>query len=306
MAKFSTQNPHLRLQWSAHSLGQFMNCPLSYYWAQRWGSPGKQAPLLWGNAWDYTMAHYWGHGADLREGLRAANRYALDNRLDAIAAGERDNIRTHMSLLRSVVWYDQEYQDQTLYEPDPGLVQDASQVELIVPLTAPDRGEQLVAYTGEPYSIYLRLDHVMRRTYDRNLLVVDWKSTTRGLNQLYWLDLDPGVQVQTYDLFASQWAKQRGERLHGVLLDAVQIGVGYSRFDRHEVHRTPAHRAHWHRVVVQYILHAEARAKLGDWELWANPATQKWETVYRKAMRRAPVLWDSVLRAEGRIREEQA
>jgi hypothetical protein len=174
---------------------------------------------------------------------------------------EDKNKRTRKALLRAVVWYGEEYGDD-----DPVTVHDAGggtpavELSFRMPL-------EIKTPDGEPYILCGHMDGVCE--YDGRVFVRERKTTAATLGKYYMQRFSPNPQVSTYALAARAVLDRPAT---GVLLEATQTAVGFSRFHRSFVDRTPAQNDEWLETLQWYIKDAERMALEGFWPI--NEANQ--------------------------------
>ena len=290
---FSESNPSLRLVWDATTLAAFMLDPLTYYWkyVQGYRSREPSVDLLWGTAWDRSMAYYhnlrgrYDRKRALEESIAFTIEHARKVDLDAVAAESKYKARKKnlATLIRSLVWYDDEHGDYDIYEPH---FAQPTQVRLPLPMTTLD---------GEQYWMVANYDQIVQDRIDGQLWVGERKSTTDTIGAKYWEQFDPCVQTSVYDWACSQ---STAEPIVGVLMEAVQTAVGFSRFAHHEIRRTPQQRALWEKTMCYWIRQAEYITRDDCWEVAANVAGQRWESATRRIQRRSPAVWEGLLKSE--------
>ncbi len=290
---FSPKYPTLRLVWDATSLNALMKDPLAYYWryVEGWRNPAPSIDLLWGKAWDKCMAYYHSKRTRMVHDDSAieltvwfAINYAQKIGLDEVAAEapkDKGRKKCLATLIRALVWYDAEFGSYELYRP---VMTEPRQAKQWLGINAP---------CGNPYVMVGNYDEVVQETHSESRLVVERKSTTQTPGPWYWLDYDPSVQVNTYD-----WLAAQSEKISGVLLEAVQCGIGFARFAHHPVYRTGQQRAHWLQTMQFWVKFAEQIAMAGDWDVAMNLATQRWDSIPRNIERRSPAVWQGLLRTE--------
>ena len=213
-----------------------------------------------------------------------AINYAQKINLDAVAAEapkDKGRKKCLATLIRALVWYDAEFGDYSLYRP---VMTEPRQAKQWLGINAPD---------GNPYTIVGNYDEVVDDWTGNQHLVVERKSTTQTMGPHFWLDYDPSVQVNTYD-----WLAAQSEKIGGVLLEAVQCGIGFNRLGYHTVYRTGQQRAHWLQTMQFWVKFAEQIAMAGDWDVAMNLATQRWDSIPRNIERRSPAIWEGLLRTE--------
>lgn len=282
---FSKKNPNLRLAWDATVLNTYMQDPLIYFWkyVQGYRSIVPATALVWGDLWHRLTASFndlllRGFSRDealmltIEVGLKFGRQVPRfpDWTLDEISqAGKKDDHkkRNTYTLIRSLIWWEAEYRhmdEKVLLGPDnkPLLEQ-----HFIIPLG-------MKAYTGEDYLLCGSMDMIVED--EDGQYVVERKHTARTLSQYYFEDFDPSVQIYTYDLVGSILLPQNP--LRGVVVEACQTAVGFSRFERHEVFRTPSQRVEWHETLKYWISRAENDAKTGEFRM--NPASNAYASIF--------------------------
>lgn len=290
---FSDEHSTLRLVWDATTLDALMKDPLNYYWKYVLGyrSRSKSVDLLWGTGWERAIGLYHSerargmqdHGVALRLAIEYAIEYAHQVELDVVAAesGHKANKKNLSTLIRSLIWFDDEYGDYHMYSPV--FTEDAVVVE---PLG-------IKAPCGTEYVMVGNYDQIVRDVDDGELMVLERKTTAATIGPRFWYDYDPSTQLNVYD-----WISNRHHSTTGVLIEACQTAVGFTRFDYHKVKRTKLQREHWLRVMEFWIRFAERLALDDDWENAMNLATQKYENVTRNMQRKSPALWNGMLQVE--------
>ena len=288
MTLFSKKYPELRLVWDATCLNQFMRDPLVYYWKYVLGyrEKHKSLALEWGTAWDKAAADYHFNRSDI-ENRDEALCVTIDNAInhchkagiDELAkydkAGNKKNTQT---LVRALVWFDKWIGDYDRYKP------------LISIPTTQIQSLDIKAPCGSDYILVGNFDQVAE-SFDGTKVVVERKTTTQTISSYFWLDYDPSVQTNTYDMMAANLFGTSG-----VIMEGLQTAVGFSRFDHHYVGRTNLQRKHWLKCIKHQIRLAEAHAQAGDWSSAMNPATQRWDNFHRSLQRLSPVTWETELK----------
>lgn len=279
---FSRDFPSLRLQWDSTSINAFQKDPVEYYYryVEGWTEPEPNINLVWGTCWDACTKRY--HNTNsCKEAVELAIDLANEHDLDQVAAeSNKANKKNLATLIRSVVWYDEWFVEMEPYKPLP-LEKDKYKIEL--PITAP---------TGEPYYMIVNFDQLAEDEY-LNKIVVERKSTTTTLSPHYFQQYDPSVQINTYD-----WAAAELFGTSGLMVEAVQTAVGFSRFDTHTVWRNNAQREHWLNCLIYTIKQAEKLAISGAWHDAMNLGTQRWESFYRNMERKPQAMWEGMLNVE--------
>jgi hypothetical protein len=274
-----------------------MRDPLAYYFVhvQGYGSGIPSAALVWGSLWHEVTAEYklqYARESDVDKALLATIRFALAEatkaRIDWISANSTrdgdENKRTTYTLVRSLIWWVENYRNDRFR---PVQFDGKLAVELNFALPLP-----LKAPTGENYVLCGYLDEVVQDE-DGYQLVLERKTTTKTISSYYFYTYDPSVQVYTYDLVGSILLPKNP--IQGVVIEATQTAVGFSRFERHDVIRTREQREHWLKVLQYWIKRAERDAIDNNWEVALNTEATTYESKFRDIERRAPTMWPVIL-----------
>lgn len=288
---FSEKNPNLRLAWDATVLSTYMQNPLRYYWqyVQGYRSIVPATALVWGDLWHRLTASFYdlllrGFSRDealiltIEVGLKLAREVPRfpDWTLDEISlSGKKDDHkkRNTYTLIRSLIWWEAEYRDDEMMVVKGPDDKPLLEQHFVIPLG-------IKAYTGEDYLLCGSMDMIVED--EDGQFVVERKHTTRTLSSYYFSDFDPNVQVYTYDLVGSILLPQNP--LKGVVVEACQTAVNFSRFGRIEVFRTPSQRADWLETIRYWIKRAEDDAKNGEFRM--NPASNEFHSIYTEIQKR--------------------
>lgn len=242
-SSFSTHLPGLQLAIDSTSLGQFKECPRKYYYSIVLGRvPAAQSAHLSFGLWLHQARETYDQkrslGASHEEALRATVKQALRSTWDsALGRGWQSDIpqKTRLSLLRTIVWYLDE-----LGQNDPvetiQLANGKPAVELSFRFYAEGNSE----LTGEPILLCGHLDRIGR--LGDSLYGIDIKTTKSALDQRFFGQFSPDNQMSLYTI-AGKVAF--GQDLAGMIIDGVQVGAGFARFQRGLVPRSAASLDEW-------------------------------------------------------------
>lgn len=167
-------------------------------------------------------------GHDHTQAQRSALRHVLVNTWAEGKPLEFDhNLKTRRNLVRSVIWYLEQFAD------DPAttvqLADGRPAVELSFRLPV-DHGLVLCGH----------LDRVVE--YQGSKFVMDRKTTTSTISSYYFDRYSPDNQMSLYTLAGRIILNSP---IRGVIIDAVQIAVGFSRFERGMVYRSEGELEEW-------------------------------------------------------------
>lgn len=288
----------LQFAWDSTSITLASTCLRKYYYSaiEGWRARHKSPHLIFGGVYASALEHYYKliivDGKSKDEALRAVVREALvstwekydetiseqqdaavridnptaggdqppiplpDNAIAQIAAddeqfrrnGGRPWASTHAAktrgaLIRTIIWYIDHFEEDpieviTLSNGKPAVEYSFS--------LAVDNG---IVFSGH----WDRLGLYSSRPY-----VVDQKTTGGTLSRHYFDQYKPDTQMSMYT-FAGKAVL--GEPIRGVIIDAAQIAVGFTRFERGETTRTEMEILEWYEGSMYTIEKARAATR---------------------------------------------
>lgn len=247
---FSKEYPRHQLAWDSTSLRALKTCPRYYYYNIIMGYVSRQESvhLRFGIEYNNALVTYHKRraaGDDYETALLASVRYALthtwDEKLNRPWTSDEPT-KNRETLVRSIIWY------LTQFENDPLHTQVFASGEPAVELAFRIDIDLASGLTGEGYMLCGYLDRFVM--FMNAPYVTDYKTTKYMLNEKYFKRYSPDCQVSQYDFCG---AIIGSEPIKGVIIDAVQLGVTFSRFQRSQIKRTPAQREEWIRDSMHYI-----------------------------------------------------
>lgn len=262
-SSFSLQKPMLQIGWDSTSLGLLKECARKYFYSivLGYGTRAESVHLTFGILYHGALERYdhaKAEGCDHDEALRRAVKWT------AIQTWNKDLSRpwisddpnkNRLTLIRTIVWYCDQFRD------DPAktliLANGKPAVELSFRMAT-----QVYAGTGEEYILCGHLDRVVE--FNEQILIMDRKTTKNTINQDYFKKFSPDNQFSTYN-FAGKVVYQLP--LAGLIVDAAQIAVTFSRFQRGFVTRTDEQLQEWWRDTLFWIGQAERFAQQGYWPM---------------------------------------
>lgn len=275
--------------WSASTIKMAETCGRYYQYKmlEGWNPRGKNPHLRFGGHYATALEHFHKHralGLDYDDAMYEVVHEALidtwdydrvpadvtrdcmdpecDDPLcvqnwDGLTAGERipgtgkpwdsdHNLKTRATLIRTIVWYLEQFRD------DPALpvrlATGAPAVELSFALPV-DNDITLVGH----------LDRLA--DYANDLYVVDEKTTGTTISSHYFNQFSPDTQMSLYTFAGTAVF---GSPVKGVIIDAAQIAVGFSRFERGVTMRTQGQLNEWYDSAMDTILRTQAATRSGD------------------------------------------
>jgi hypothetical protein len=234
----------VQVVWNSHSFKAWETCERYYYYTVIEGWTGaRNVHFDFGGAYAGAMHAFYlakSQGADREEAIRAAVRTALTLTWDGEAGAPipfDHPTKDRGSLIRTIVWYFEEFKDDL-----PVLQIDGKPaVELRVSAEA-DGGNTLVG----------TIDRVV--LYDGAPFVMDQKTTKSTLSSYYFRQYKPDTQMSQYTFLGNIVF---AEPVKGVLIDAAQIAVGFSRFMRSPTYRTQSELQEWYDTAMLRIEEAQ-------------------------------------------------
>jgi len=236
--------------WDSTSLGQLKECPQKYYLSMVRGLRGGAASihLEFGILYHKALENY--------DKLRAhgvthttAEEIVVKELLVVTYGWEFDhNLKTRETLIRTVVWYLEQFGDN---DPATTVVLNSGvpAVELSFRLQVDDELvlcghlDRVVEFQGQNY-------------------VMDRKTSNSTISSYYFDQFSPDNQMSLYTLAGSIIYDNP---VKGVIIDAAQIAVGFSRFERAMVYRTDTQTTEWLRDTKLFIEQSRRYSDLNYW-----------------------------------------
>jgi hypothetical protein len=252
-----------------------MDCPQKYKYTiiDGWRKKDESVHLTFGGHFASAMEVYAKSkvaGADHEEALDATVAYILlatwNHELDAEglpipgtgAPWDPDNSpkKNRDTLLRTVIWYFEEYKD------DPAKTMILANGDPATEVTFKLESGIKSNYDQSEYILTGHLDKGV--IYGDDPFVMDQKTTGGGLGPFFFSQFDLSNQMSQYT-FAGRiiW----NVPLRGVIIDAAAILVGSTSFGRSITMRSEAQLAEWHTNVGRWLKLAEAFADSGEYPM---------------------------------------
>lgn len=260
---FSTSLASHQIAWDATSLTALKTCPRYYQYNIIEGhiTRTESIHLRWGKEYNNALVVYnreRSTGATHADAMRSALRYALVSTWDeALARPWTSDLpnKTRETLLRSLVWY------LTNFEEDPLKTDVLKDGSAAVELNFSIQLEQESELTGEPYLLCGYLDRKVE--FAGGEWITDWKTTRYALDEKYFSQYSPNNQVSLYSFAGGIISKDKP--IKGIIIDAVQLGVTFSRFQRKEIPRTQMSLEEWITDSLIYIRQNETYVQNNYW-----------------------------------------
>ena len=275
----------IQYAWDSTSLGWLKECPRKYFYSMIEGYRPKSdsVHIRWGALYHAALETYdkaKANGEDHQSALRRAIRFLMLETWDRETASpwvSDHNAKTRETLVRSVVWYlDQFGQDDPARTVVLSNGQPAVELSFKLHLSFGPTGNQ-------PYILCGHLDRVVE--FAEGTYVMDRKTTSSTLNPQYFEQYDPDNQMSLYTM-ASKVIY--ATPVKGVIIDAAQVAVGFTRFSRGFTYRTDAQIEEWLEDLRYWMDHATVLAKEARWPMNDKSCHKYGGCVFRKVCSRSP------------------
>jgi hypothetical protein len=249
----------LQWAWDSTSLGWLKECPrkYQYHMIEGYRGRGEAIHLEYGILYHEALERYEilrARGQDhdqalinvVRETLIATWRDGKPWRaMTDLPSDDKASLKSRENLIRTIVWYLDKFKD------DPAKTRLLPNGEPMVELHFQFEIDE--APIGHmPYTLCGYLDRIV--TFQDQPFVMDRKTTTMTLGSYYFEQFEPDNQMSLYTI-ASQVAFKTPVK--GVIVDAAQIAVGFSRFVRSFVFKTPDQIDEWMKDLGYWLHQAE-------------------------------------------------
>ena len=259
---FSTSLPALQLAWDSTSLGALKTCPRYYEYSILHGFVPRieSVHLTFGLLFHAALEEYdrdKANGIGHEDALLNAVRYCFVSTWNEALGrpwSSDEPTKTRETLIRSVIWY----LDQ--FENDPCETVMLTGGKPAVELSFRFEPGWTSSVTGEEYLLCGHLDRLVR--FQDRLWIVDRKTTKSTIGQDYFGRYSPDNQVSLYTVAGNIVAH---EPVAGLIIDAGQIAVTFTRFQRAPIGRTKAQLDEWMKDTEYWIRSAEHFATANHW-----------------------------------------
>lgn len=267
-SSFHTSVPNLQIAWDSTSLGTYKECPRKYYYTMIVGrQPRAESVHLTFGAHYHKALEIYDHaksaGNDHNTAQLAAVRYCYLATGTRLASGKfvpwnsDDSYKNRWTLMRTVVWYLEQFANDALKTIQ--LANGKPAVELSF------RWQTDVEVPGLPGEYFWICGHIDRLVdFDGTIYFLDRKTSKITLSPSTFEKFSPDNQMSLYD-FSSTVVWQ--EPVKGGILDAAQVAVGFSKFARGFLRRTPAQKQEWYADTRYYLELAAKNALEGYWPM---------------------------------------
>jgi hypothetical protein len=296
----------IQFAWDSTSLGWLKTCPRLYQYSMidQWRAKGKSVHLDFGGwyhsaleLYDKRRAAGDGHEDALREVVKYCLKVTwvyegIDSDGGPIGHpwDSGHNLKTRETLVRTVIWYLEQFVDDTcetvILKNGKPAVELSFRLEMDwgpqgVDMQVDNTGDYVKA--GQPYVLSGHLDRVVK--FQEQFYVMDRKTSSTTIGSYYFDQYDPDNQMSLYSMAARVIYNAP---VRGVIIDAAQIAVGFSRFSRGFTFRTEGQIEEWLGNTKQWLALAEQFAVAGFWPMNDKSCHQYGGCVFRKVCSKSP------------------
>lgn len=251
------EGTNVALVWDSTALGIYKDCPRKYQYAiiEGWRTKAESVHLKFGTIYHTALERYYkdrAAGVDHDEAVAYAVEYTLRESWGWLSDNTAKNRET---LVRTVIWYLEEFKDDKATTIILANGKPAVELTFKFELDFGPTG-------GHTYMLSGHLDRLVE--FGGQVLAMDHKTTGTTLSPHYYKQFSPDNQMSLY-IFATQVAFNTPAR--GVIIDAAQIAVGFTRFDRGVAYRRPSEIEEWYNDLRLWLEDAERSAQAGYWRM---------------------------------------
>ena len=277
--------------WDSTSLSLAATCLRKYYYKmiEGWQPFLPSVHLVFGAHYATALEHYHKHlalGDDHETALRKIVHEAL------CATGTRDNDghwhvwaplddkKTRENLIRTIVWYCEEFRDDNLITMKKSDGTPAVEYSFALPVdndyVLTGHIDRLVEFSADPY-------------------VTDNKTTGGTIASYYFKQFDNDAQMSQYT-FAGKIIF--GVPVKGVIIDGAQIAVGFSRFERYMTMRTESQLTEWYDETMALIERAREHTRENFFPMNRTACGNYGGCEFRDACSRPPEIREQFLKSD--------
>lgn len=290
---FSKELPLLQLAWDSSSLGALKTCPRYYYYNIIHGYQRKaeNVHLVFGSHLHTLLEHYehrrcegHNHTDSVRSAVLHAFTLTFDKKLGRPWFSDEPN-KNRESLIRTIVWY------LDKFERDPMktviLANGKAAVELSFRHEIPLKSD----LTGEDYMLCGHLDRVVEWQADN--WGCDHKTTKSAIYADFFEKFSPDNQMTLY-LFSGQIVLDIP--LKGMVIDGIQVGATFSRFQRGTTTRTKEQLEEWYKDLGVWLRQAEMYAEEHHYPMNEKSCSNYGGCPFRQVCSASPMMRESLLK----------
>jgi len=310
---FSLQIPTLQVAWDSTSLGTIKSCPRKYQYSIVNGYRHKRGSqslhLRYGQLYHRALEvydHKTFEGMEREEAIRFMLRDLAEGCMDTAEDGTRTwwnpseglseekakaNAKTVENLFRSVVWYLEQFKDDSC---ETVRLKDGKPA---VELSFRFESGHTMRSTGEPIMFSGHLDRLVK--FNNQLWVLDRKTTKTTISGFsasrFFEQFSPDNQMSLYTA-ASRIVLETSAA--GVIIDGAQIAKGFTHFERGFALRTEGQIDEWFNDALHQITLAEGYALANYWPMNDKSCNDYGGCPFRDICKKDPKVRDIFLESD--------
>lgn len=289
----------MQFAWDSTSLKLAEECLRKYEYTiiQGWRSIGDNVHLRFGAVYATALEHYYKHIAAgmtedeavievVHEALISTWDYELDAEGKPLpetgTPWQSDhNLKTRETLVRSIVWYLDQFGDT-----DPTKIIMLSNGAPAVELSFAFPVDDGIIFAGH-------LDRLI--DYAGNLMVMDQKTTGSTITSRFFESFKPDIQMSMYTFAGNAvWNMP----VKGVVIDAAQIAVGFTRFERGITMRTQPELQEFYDTSMETITRARSATALSHFPMNRTACGNYGGCAFRRVCSKSPDVRPQFLKAD--------
>lgn len=238
----------VQFAWDATSISVYETCPRKYQYEilEGWQPHTKSPHLVFGGHYATALENFYKYratGMSVQEALETVVREAMIATWDSetgLPWMSSEPNKTRFTLIRTIIWYlDQFAEEENIHTHH--LQNGKPAVELSFTIEVSDD----LLFCGH-------LDRVVK--YQDDLYVMDQKTSKHAIGTHFFDGFNPNTQMSLYT-----WAGKAimHTPISGVIIDAAQVGVNFSRFSRGFTFRTKGQLDEWYESTMTVIMRAQ-------------------------------------------------
>lgn len=285
--------------WDATSEKEADTCLRKYQLRilEGWTRPDLSIHLWFGAIYASSLEYYYklrAQGTDREDAIRAVVRHALIESWDHDRAPDGSRIpgtgkahhsdhqsKSRETLIRTIIWYFEFFKEdhfQTLVRADG----------------TPAVENSFSLHVDNDITLCGHMDRVVTDP-DGNIFVQDQKTTGQTIGPYYWNQFKPDIQFAQYT-FAGKAVLNTPVR--GVIVDAAQIAVGFSRYARAPVLFTDGELNEWYDETLGLIERTQRATRNREFPRTPASCGNYGGCVFRPVCSRPPQVRDNFLAAD--------
>lgn len=300
------QGTKLQWAWDSTSLGWLKECPrkYQYHMLEGWRTKAEAVRLEFGILYHRALEHFekyrvsWAYEESLRMVVHDLLKWTWRDGKPWRASAALDmedkvSVLCRENLVRTVVWYIEKFRNDPAKTKVLGDGQPMVELHFLISLNRHPWDHLSEKPYKESYALCGYLDRVV--SFQGEDYGMDRKSTTSTIGSYYFDRFEPDNQMTLYTI-----AIQAGFKtpVRGMIVDAVQIAVGFSRFQRSILFKTQEQLDEWLTDLHYWLDQAERYAAQNYWPQNDKSCQNYGGCTFRKVCSKSPSVRDRFLHTD--------